>query len=165
MQHLRQAGSNGIFLTKTAHETPEIRDESVQLTITSPPFLNVVQYPADNWLRCWFNLMDSHEIGKRITITPKLEDWLKVMKHVFKELLRITKPLGWVAFEVGGVHKGQIKLDEHIIPIGAALGFVPVAVVVNAQKFTKTSNIWGIKNNQKGTNSNRIVLFQKPATF
>ncbi len=161
IQHLKQAGLNGTFLTKPAHETPEIHDESVQLTITSPPFLNVVQYPAENWLRCWFNRMDSHEIGKRITITRKLEDWLDVMGKVFNELYRITKPLGWIAFEVGEVHKGQIKLDEHIIPVGKKQGFTPVALVLNAQQFTKTSNIWGIKNNQKGTNSNRIVLFQK----
>jgi hypothetical protein len=26
--------------------------------------------------------------------------------------------------------------------------------------FTKTANIWGVRNNAKGTNSNRIVVFQ-----
>ena len=36
------------------------------------------------------------------------------------------------------------------------------AVAINAQKFTKTANIWGVSNNSKGTNSNRIVLFRKP---
>jgi hypothetical protein len=29
------------------------------------------------------------------------------------------------------------------------------------QEFTKTSNIWGINNNTRGTNTNRIVLFNK----
>ena len=32
----------------------------------------------------------------------------------------------------------------------------------NAQKFTKTANIWGVSNNSLGTNTNRIVLFRKP---
>lgn len=35
-------------------------------------------------------------------------------------------------------------------------------VLVNAQAFTKTAHIWGVYNNGKGTNSNRIVLFEKP---
>ncbi len=46
---LRNAGESGIFLTGHAASTPEIRDNSVQLTVTSPPFLNIVQYSKDNW--------------------------------------------------------------------------------------------------------------------
>lgn len=33
--------------------------------------------------------------------------------------------------------------------------------MINKQTFTKTANIWGISNNNKGTNTNRIVVFQK----
>jgi hypothetical protein len=38
-----------------------------------------------------------------------------------------------------------------------------VCVIVNQQSFTKTANIWGVSNNRKGTNTNRIVFLQKPA--
>ena len=33
--------------------------------------------------------------------------------------------------------------------------------MINKQNFTKTSNIWGVSNNQGGTNTNRIVLLEK----
>jgi hypothetical protein len=33
--------------------------------------------------------------------------------------------------------------------------------VSTRQAFTKTAHIWGVGNNDKGTNSNRIVLFEK----
>jgi hypothetical protein len=33
---------------------------------------------------------------------------------------------------------------------------------VHAQEFTKTANCWGVDNNSKGTNTNRIVVFRKP---
>ena len=33
--------------------------------------------------------------------------------------------------------------------------------VINAQQFTKTANCWGVRNNSKGTNTNRIVVFRK----
>ena len=83
------------------------------------------------------------------------------MTGTFRELFRVTAPGGHVAFEVGEVRKGRIRLDEHIVPIGAEAGFLPLAIMVNRQKFTKTSHIWGIGNNDSGTNTNRIVLFRK----
>src|SRR5580765_6099597 len=46
--------SKGKLLTHSADATPEIGANSVTLVVTSPPFLNVVQYADDNWLRCWF---------------------------------------------------------------------------------------------------------------
>jgi hypothetical protein len=83
------------------------------------------------------------------------------MGDVFRELFRITKNGGWVAFEVGEIRSGKINLDEYVIPLGISAGFRCEGVAVNRQSFTKTSNIWGVNNNAKGTNSNRIVLFRK----
>jgi hypothetical protein len=40
-------------------------------------------------------------------------------------------------------------------------GFRAHGVLVNSQVFTKTAHIWGVGNNTKGTNSNRIVLFER----
>jgi len=50
-QYLRQAGKTVRFLTEDARHTSTIPSESIQLTVTSPPFLDVVQYAQDNWLR------------------------------------------------------------------------------------------------------------------
>ncbi|MHA1215396.1 MAG: DNA methyltransferase [Candidatus Hodarchaeales archaeon] len=158
---LKKVGLKGLFLTEDARFTRQIKSSSVQLIVTSPPFLNVVQYSKDNWLRCWFNGIDAKEIEKKITMSKKLEDWTKVMEEIFKEFYRIIRPEGWVAFEVGEIKGGKIKLDEYVIPIGLNAGFDCEGVVINMQEFTKTANIWGINNNLKGTNTNRIVLFQK----
>jgi hypothetical protein len=67
-----------------------------------------------------------------------------------------------VAFEVGEVRNGKIKLEEVVIPIALSTGFNCDAVIINRQQFTKTANIWGINNNSEGTNSNRIVVLRKP---
>ena len=42
-----------------------------------------------------------------------------------------------------------------------AAGFTPLGILINLQRFTKTSHIWGIGNNDSGTNTNRIVIFEK----
>lgn len=150
-----------VFLNSDARLTKIIPDNFVQLTVTSPPFLDVVQYAQDNWLRCWFNGINVNEIEKRITISKTLEHWITIMQDVFYELFRITKKDGYVAFEVGEVKNGKVNLDEHILPLGVRAGFSAIAIIINEQAFTKTANIWGINNNRKGTNTNRIVLFKK----
>jgi hypothetical protein len=83
------------------------------------------------------------------------------MGAVFAELYRVTKRGGWVAFEVGEIRKGKIRLEEHVVPLGIAAGFDCEAILINEQRFTKTANIWGVDNNEAGTNSNRIVVFRK----
>lgn len=160
-QRLRAAATHAKFVTGAAAATQQIADASVQLTVTSPPFLDVVQYANDNWLRCWFNNLDAEAIAAGITMSRTVDAWDKRMAPVFSELYRVTKPGGWVAFEVGEVRKGKIRLEEHVVPLGTGAGFECKAILINEQRFTKTSNIWGIGNNEAGTNSNRIVVFQK----
>ena len=158
---LKQIHNTAIFLNNDARETKTIPDNFVQLTVTSPPFLNIVQYAKDNWLRGWFNGINIQEIEKKITMSKTIEQWTDVMQKVFNELYRITKKKGHVAFEVGEVKNGEIKLDEYVVPLGINSGFTPIGIIINNQEFTKTANIWGVKNNNKGTNSNRIVLLKK----
>jgi len=160
-KNLYFAGQTGLFLSKDARDTKDIAENSVDLTVTSPPFLDVVQYHQDNWLRCWFNGIDSEEISKKITMAKNIEEWCGIMQEVFFELYRITKKGGYVAFEVGEVKKGKIALDEYVILLGIKAGFACEGVLVNLQRFTKTSKIWGIENNHLGTNTNRIVVFSK----
>jgi hypothetical protein len=161
IQNLFRASQKVVFLNKDARDTSEIPSETVQLTVTSPPFLDVVQYAEDNWLRCWFNHIDAKKVEKNITMSKRINDWSSVMHSVFEELFRITKPHGFVAFEVGEVRGGKIKLEEYVVPLGITAGFECLGIMINLQEFTKTANIWGVSNNKKGTNTNRIVLLRK----
>ena len=159
---MNEIGNKALCLNSDASITKDIPDSCVSLIVTSPPFLDVIDYAGDNWLRCWFNDIDIDSVQDRITVTNKLDKWEQFMKSVFIELFRVVKPNGFIAFEVGEVRKGKIKLEESIVPIGIQAGFEVLAVIINKQQFTKTSNIWGVSNNTKGTNTNRIVILRKP---
>ncbi|HUO43722.1 MAG TPA: DNA methyltransferase [Burkholderiales bacterium] len=161
IERLQTAAATARFLTTSAAATGQIAAASVQLTVTSPPFLDVVQYARDNWLRCWFNNIDADAIGGCITMSRTIEQWSAAMAAVLATLYRITRPGGCVAFEVGEVRKGKIRLEEHVVPLGTAAGFDCEAILINRQQFTKTANIWGVSNNRHGTNTNRIVVFHK----
>jgi hypothetical protein len=147
--------------TAAAEELPGLRDRSIDLTVTSPPFVDVVDYALDNWLRCWFAEIPSDEVAPRIARHSKVEAWQRWLGAVMAALFRVTRRGGWVAFEVGEVHGGRTALDEVVAPTGIAAGFECVGIAVNQQRFTKTANCWGVANNRRGTNSNRIVLFHK----
>jgi DNA methylase len=156
---LASASERALLLTGPAAATPQIKSNSVSLVVTSPPFLNIVQYATDNWLRCWFLGIDPTSV--QLTTPRKLEDWQTAMTAVFHELHRVLKSGGHVAFEVGEVHAGKTRLEETVLPCGVHAGFEPVLVLINDQKFTKTANCWGIDNMAKGTNTNRVVVFRK----
>ena len=83
------------------------------------------------------------------------------MSSVFVELMRVLRPGGHVAFEVGEVRGGKVRLEEIVLPCGMDAGLDPQLVLINEQDFTKTSNCWGVTNRTKGTNTNRVVLFRK----
>ncbi len=158
-QTLATVANHARFVNCPAAETRKLPAKSVALVVTSPPFLDVVQYADDNWLRCWFLGIDPKAVA--LTVPKKLEAWSEAMTSVFHELHRVLKSGGHVAFEVGEVHGGKIKLEETVLPCGIAVGLEPVLVLINDQKFTKTANCWGVDNMSKGTNTNRIVLFRK----
>jgi DNA methylase len=156
---LTRVAPQAMFLTRPASATTDIPASSVSLVVTSPPFLDVVDYAGDNWLRCWFLGIDPKTV--KLTVPGKLEAWQSAMTQVFHELHRVLKPGGHVAFEVGEVRGGKVKLEETVLTCGTTASLHPVLVLINDQKFTKTANCWGVQNNFKGTNTNRIVLFRK----
>jgi hypothetical protein len=157
---LARTSERSQIFTGAAVGPSRLAANSVDLVVTSPPFLDVVDYATDNWLRCWFCGLDARSI--ELTILKRLADWEAAMTEVFRELRRVLRAGAHVAFEVGEVRAGTVRLEESVIKCAAGAGLDTELVLINAQKFTKTANCWGVSNNSKGTNSNRIALLRKP---
>ncbi|HEY5041922.1 MAG TPA: site-specific DNA-methyltransferase [Verrucomicrobiae bacterium] len=163
-QHRHQlsvSAEDSLLVTRSADQTPEIPSNWVSLVVTSPPFLDVVNYEQDNWLRAWFCGIDMSKLA--VWQIKNLNDWETRMMNALTEVHRVLQPGGWVAFEVGEVRNGKVKLETSVLKAGREAGLRPVLVLINDQVFTKTSNCWGVENQKKGTNTNRIILFQKEA--
>ncbi len=148
-----------MLLTGSAADTPMLGDASIDLVVTSPPFLDIVDYEGDNWLRCWFAGIDPACVN--IARHPGLAAWERFVRDVFNELARVTRPGAMVAFEVGEVRGGKILLERTVIAALQGLPFAVAGVMINQQNFTKTAHCWGVGNNAAGTNSNRIVLARR----
>ena len=152
-------GRGHLMLTGDAAATPQIPDGTVDLVVTSPPFLDVVQYAADNWLRCWFIGRDAGAIAIAMHRDPR--DWMQFVRVVFGELSRVVRAGGHAAFEVGEVRSRTIELETWVLRAVEGLPWSPLCVLINVQEFTKTANCWGVDNNAKGTNTNRVVILQR----
>lgn len=154
------SGTSDFCLTAgSADKLHGIADASVALTVTSPPFLDVVQYADDNWLRCWFAGIDSNAVS--ISMHKSEAAWEAMVRSVLVEQCRVLRTGGHIAFEVGEVRNGKILLEQAVWRAAEGLPLERLGVMVNQQEFTKTANCWGVKNNAKGTNTNRIVLFRR----
>ena len=150
---------SALLMTGPAHDAPALADGSVDLVVTSPPFLDIVDYEGDNWLRCWFAGIDPATVKIDRHRTPAA--WETFVRGVFGELARVARPGAMVAFEVGEVRGGKTLLERNVVAALAGVPFAVEGVMVNQQEFTKTANCWGVGNNNAGTNSNRIVLARR----
>jgi hypothetical protein len=131
----------------------------VALIVTSPPFLDVVDYPTDNWLRIWF--CGEEQASIPWLMPRKLVDWENGLLRCFREFDRVLARNGHAAIEVGEVNKGKIPLEQSILRIGQEVGWELVELYIQSTKFTKTAHCWGVTNNDRGTNSQRVALFRK----
>lgn len=152
-------GCDAQLAVADAARLDHVADSAVDLVVTSPPFLDVVDYRADNWLRNWFAGVDPESIDISQLRSP--QDWRLMTRAVFQELARVVRPGGHVAYEVGEVRGGALPLEQLVWRALEDLPFERLGVLVNEQSFTKTSNCWGVANNLKGVNSNRVVVARR----
>lgn len=57
LQFSKSLDIDSMIFVKESSNVSGISDNSVQLVVTSPPFLDVIDYKSDNWLRCWLSLI------------------------------------------------------------------------------------------------------------
>lgn len=155
----KYAASDFLVSTGKASNLTDICDDKISLIVTSPPFLDIVDYAQDNWLRAWFGGFSIESVD--ISIHKKPADWTNFVRECLSEFCRVLKPGGHIAFEVGEVRNGTILLEDLVVKAAHGLPLKIHGVMINDQKFFKTSNSWGVSNNTKGTNTNRIVIMEK----
>ena len=100
VQHQAPTGQNRGFFRQPVGTPFAYDGPPVSLAVTSPPFMNIVNYKADNWMRCWFAGIDPDAVG--ITQTGKLDAWKTLVRGALDNVAAISRRRGVFAFEVGG---------------------------------------------------------------
>src|SRR5262245_28814600 len=97
-KRLHRVADRSQLVTGGSTDTPPIASNSIALAVTSPPFLDVVDYKTDNWLRCWFCGIDAAAVP--VTLAKQVDAWQQFVTSTLLELRRVVRPGGHIAFEV-----------------------------------------------------------------
>ena len=137
-----------LLTTGSAQSTPAIGSGSVQLVVTSPPFLDIVQYAEDNWLRSWFAGIDVATVA--IAQHRTEAGWQDMVRDTLIELARVVRPGGHVAFEVGEVRNGKVLLERLVWDAAEGLPFDRLFVMVNQQAIHQDGELLGRRQQRQG---------------
>jgi site-specific DNA-methyltransferase (adenine-specific) len=92
------------FLSGAEKYIPRVGDKltgSVDLILTSPPYLNVQTYAKDAWLRLWLLGYDYKSIKSRFIETGSPRLYLQRLTPCLSEMLRVLKPSGYAVIIAG----------------------------------------------------------------
>tara|TARA_R110000744_G_scaffold121442_1_gene226086 strand:- start:2452 stop:3702 length:1251 start_codon:yes stop_codon:yes gene_type:complete len=134
----------------------------VDLILTSPPYLGIVNYAKQNWIRSWFLESDPMEISEKLDDDLNINQWVKFSKKTLTEFKKMLKPNGVAVFVIGDVAKSKTS----VIPLAREF-----AMMVRENKLfknvwifsdyiqgaDKTTRIWG-ETKGKATAIDRIVI-------
>ncbi len=163
------ASRSNRYLRGDARTLKGVRASSVDLIVTSPPFLDKVDYAKDNWMRAWFIGVEEEVRSLSMAVFSDPEEWLAFMKGAILEMGRVLRVGGRAVIEVGEVEYGNriLYLEEllaSLFPLRLRTGTLRVEeLFLHTQEFTKLANCWDVKNNEKGTNTNRCLVIRKEA--
>lgn len=93
-----------------------IKKNSVDLIFTSPPYLNIIKYAAQNWLKIWLLGYDNNNLIKNIKLddSHKLEEYKSFIIKYFnsvEKVLKINKILALVIGDVRNIGFQDIWID------------------------------------------------------
>jgi len=156
----------GKVFSQDVRKMSKIKDSSVNLIITSPPYTRVIKYGQFNWIRLWFLNKQGKEVDKKLFFSQSLPKYYDFMSHTLKEFKRVLMPNGNAVLVVGDVKDRTsnkiFNLADGIWkncaePLGFKLVEPIQADVISDD--TKVSKIWGAKKGN-ATKIDRIMVIR-----
>lgn len=137
-----------------------IKDSSIDLVITSPPYTKVIRYGQFNWIRLWFLGKKAKDIDGKLFFTQSLDKYCGFMFDTLKELKRVLKPNKKLILVIGDIREKNLA-DEVWKRCAEPLGFKLVENIEDKIKDNdKVSKIWGEKRGNV-TKIDRILVLEK----
>jgi len=161
----------GISYSQDARKMTRIKDSSIDLIVTSPPYTRVIRYGQFNWIRLWLLNENSKEVDKGLFFSQSLDKYCIFMTEVLKEMRRVIKPNAKAVLVIGDVkdkerdtikNLAEIVWERCAAPLGFKLAEQIKADVINDA--TKVSRIWG-KKRGNATKIDRILVLTKIPNF
>lgn len=141
-----------------------VAPDSIQLVVTSPPYLKVVKYGLYNWIRLWFLDEPAEAVDERLDDGHALPAYQAFMSATLRQLARILRPGGVAALLIGDVAQNGAPPLNLAESVWAAYGGGPLNLldivrdhIADSAKVTK---IWN-RTRGRATNLDRILVLCK----
>ncbi|MBK6871320.1 MAG: hypothetical protein IPK24_19060 [Kineosporiaceae bacterium] len=151
----------------TKRPPKSLRDNRAKLILTSPPYLQVIQYGKYNWVRLWFLGQTPKQVDATLMSSGSLAKYHTFMGSVLNQLREAVAADGYLCLVIGDVRRkdGDLNLaqsvwDEVASSQGWHLhGIVPDRLATEH----KVSRIW--KNNVgRATKVDRLLIMSPTKT-
>lgn len=163
------SGSQGVVIAgdaKALIDTPALRPYlgKARLVVTSPPYLDIVNYARQNWIRSW--LLAEHPdsaLAEGLNDNLTLTTWLDFVEETVLQIKAMMRPDGVLVMVVGDVAKasraGYISLArEFILRVRHDSGFRYVGCFEDyIGQDNKTTRIWK-DTRGRATEVDRIIV-------
>ena len=144
-QAKERCGDRAEFYCKSSEKMDELKDESIHLTVTSPPYLHLRKYSQKK-----------ENIGNQ-------EDPFPALMKVFEEVYRVTKPKGFFCVNVSDVIENKtMELTDfpyRVLDICKAIGFKHKATIIWDKGLSLGE--WNISKRRMFFNHEYIWVLQK----
>ncbi len=143
-----------------------VKDSSIDLIVTSPPYTRVIRYGQFNWIRLWFFNKTGKDVDKKLFFSQSTQKYCDFMTHVLEEMKRVLKPNGKTVLVIGDV---KDRTSDNVLNLAEVvwercaepLGFKLVEPIIEdiISDGAKVSKIWG-KKKGNATKIDRILVIR-----
>jgi DNA modification methylase len=105
----------GIVIKANARKLSDVEQlkafhKKVTLVLTSPPYLGIVNYAKQNWIRSWFLNQNPEKTSLELDDDLNLYEWLQFSKSVAEQMKVLLKKDGVAVFIIGDVAKSKTSI-------------------------------------------------------
>ncbi len=152
-----------IYLHDATKNNEKIKDNSVDLLVSSPPYLSIVNYTNSNWLKLWLLGYERKELKEKIKLSDnlKFDEYILFLEKFLNSIYPKLKKGAKACLVVGDVH--DEKLIEKVwkkIENNVKYKFIEIYYDVSYLQTRKVTNMLNSKKG-KATKIEKVLVIEK----
>ena len=161
----------GVVCQQDSMEPYHLPDESIDLVVTSPPYLAVRDYTNDNWLRVWLLGQSPQQERRQMLITRIIAAYEEKMRQALRHIWRVLREDAVCILVAGDVVRPtkaqEVYCTAHrLAAIGEEIGFRTIACISdeNTNINRRTSQLYNTRRYvgmTDGCPRERIIILAK----
>ncbi len=152
-----------MFFQDATQPNKNIKNNSVDLVITSPPYLNIVNYTRSNWLKLWLLGYERETLKEKIRLsdTLKFDQYISFIKDYLNAIYSKLKNKAKVCLIVGDVFETNlIETVWKTIEKDVKYKFIEIYYDTKYLQVHKATNMLNSKKG-KATKIDKILVIEK----